>query len=185
MRRRTLSQHLQRVVSCSRLAFCALLVVVLGGEGCSGRAAQLRARLSPTYDLVEDGLYMGGQVSQPPPGTQAVLNLSEDPDPYAAPVHRWEPIPDGPPAPNLEWLRTQVSFVDEQRRQGKTVYVHCKVGVSRSGMVVVAYEMWKNHWTFDQALAFVRSKRSIVRPNPAFRPLLEEWERVVLGAPGH
>ena len=139
-----------------------------------------RAWLSPNYNEIEEGLWLGGLVAAPPPGTHAVLNVSQDVDPYRAPVHRWEPIPDGPPAPSLDWLRRQVDFVAAQRNAGRPVYVHCRAGVSRSGMVVVAYEMAKNRWTFDQALAHVRTKRAIVSPNPFFRSLLKEWEKVVL-----
>ncbi len=46
-------------------------------------------------------------------------------------------------------------------------------------MVVTAYEMYKNHWTRAKALAFIRSKRPQVRPNPAFLERLDEWERVL------
>jgi hypothetical protein len=35
----------------------------------------------PNYALIEEGLYMGGKVAAPPPGTRAVLNLCEDEDP--------------------------------------------------------------------------------------------------------
>jgi hypothetical protein len=129
------------------------------------------------YAQIEVGLWMGGDVTKPPRGTQAVLNLCEKPDPYRAEVHLWEPIPDRDPAPSLAWLRRMVEFVDAQRRAGLTVYVHCRNGVSRSGMVVTAYEMYKNHWTRDEALAFVRSKRPIARPNPAFMKRLKEWEQ--------
>jgi len=140
---------------------------------------RIRAWLSPSFNEIEEGLWLGGRVAAPPPGTHAVLNVSQDADPYEAPVHRWEPIPDGPPAPSLDWLRRQVDFVAAQRRAGKPVYVHCRVGVSRSGMVVVAYEMQEHGWTFEQALAHVRTRRSIVSPNRAFHPLLREWEQVV------
>jgi len=92
----------------------------------------------------------------------------------------WAPIDDGPPAPDLRWLRQQVEFIDTRRRAGDTVYVHCGVGVSRSGLVVVAYEMYKNGWTRDEALKFVRSRRSITRPNPAFMKRLLEWEHVLM-----
>jgi len=69
-------------------------------------------------------------------------------------------------------------FIDAQRRDGVTTYVHCLNGVSRSGMVVTAY-LYEKRWTRDQALAFVRSKRPITRPNPAFMELLLKWEAVV------
>ena len=122
---------------------------------------------------------MGGAVAAPPRGTRAVLNLCEKEDPYRCEFHFWEPIADSEPAQSLDWLRRMADFLDEKQRAGVTTYVHCRNGVSRSGLVVVAYEMRKNHWTRDEALAFVRSKRPITRPNPAFIRLLLEWERIV------
>jgi hypothetical protein len=131
----------------------------------------------PNYSRIEDGLYLGGRVEHPPRGTRAVLNLCEMADPYQAEVHRWEPIRDAEPAPDIDWLKRQVEFIDTQRRAGVPVYVHCLNGVSRSAMVVTAYEMAKNHWTRDEALAFVRTRRPEVRPHPAFMKLLAEWEQ--------
>ena len=112
----------------------------------------------------------------PPPGTTAVLNLCESEDRYRAAVHRWEPIPDAEPAPPLDWLRAQVAFIEAERAAGRTVYVHCRNGVSRSGMVVVARVMARNRWSRDEAVAFVRARRPGLRPNPAFMKLLTEWE---------
>ena len=134
-------------------------------------------REPPNFDRIEDGLWLGGYVGQPPPGTQAVLNLCESEDPYLAASHRWEPIRDAEPAPSLEWLREQVAFIEAERARGRTVYVHCRNGVSRSGMVVVAYLMAREGWSRDEAMAFVRERRTGLRPNPAFRELLLEWQR--------
>jgi Dual specificity phosphatase, catalytic domain len=147
--------------------------------------AQLTPREEENYSLIEDGLYMGGDVDAPPPGTRAVLNLCEKDDPYRTEVYAWEAIPDAAPAPDLDWLRRQVDWVDARRRAGVPTFVHCRAGVSRSGMVVTAYEMAKNHWTRDEALAFVRSKRPLVRPNPAFMERLLEWEGVLKGEPSN
>jgi protein-tyrosine phosphatase len=134
----------------------------------------------PNYALVEKGLYIGGFVNKPPPGTQAVLNLCGAEDPYAkeVQVHRWEPIADISKAPSVDWLRKQVEFVDQQRRAGRTTYVHCFAGISRAGMVVTAYLMDKNGWSRAEALAYVRKSRPI-RPNPAFMKCLGEWEKHV------
>ena len=126
--------------------------------------------------LIEPGLAMGGYVREPPQGTSAVLNLCETEDRYHCATHRWEPIRDTAPAPDLDWLRRMVQFIDAQRRGGDTVFVHCRAGVSRSGMVVVAYLMFEHGWTRDEALDFVRTKRPLVRPNPAFMERLAEWE---------
>lgn len=140
-------------------------------------------REEENYSRIEEGLYLGGAVATPPSGKKAVINLCETEDPYRCPFHIWEPIADTEPAPDIDWLRRLVEFLDARHRQGITTYVHCRNGVSRSGMVVVAYEMSKNHWTRDQALEFVRSKRPITRPNPAFMRLLLEWEEVLKGEP--
>jgi hypothetical protein len=156
------------------------LVILLAGTAAAClllRGIEWWLRPGPTYSRVEEGLYMGGQVSQPPPGTRVVLNLCEREDPYRCEIHRWEPIPDAAPAPDLDWLRRMVEFIDSKRREDATTYVHCKQGVSRAGLVVTAYEMFKNNWSRDEALAFVRLQRPQVRPNPAFMDLLAEWER--------
>jgi predicted protein tyrosine phosphatase len=129
------------------------------------------------YARIEDDLYMGRAVSKPPWRTRAVLNLCEADDPYVCQVHIHDPIPDAEPAPSLEWLRAKVDWIAEQRRAGRKTYVHCLNGVSRSGLVVTAYLMSEHGWTRDEALAFVRSKRPIARPNPAFMSRLAEWER--------
>lgn len=140
-------------------------------------AANRFIREPPNYSKVEDGLYLGGYVPEPPPGTRAVLNLCESEDPYRVESHRWEPIPDAEPVPALDWLRAQVAFIESERAAGKTVFVHCRNGVSRSGMVVVAYYMARNGWSRDETMEFVRSRRPGLRPNPAFMQLLLEWER--------
>jgi protein-tyrosine phosphatase len=105
-----------------------------------------------------------------------VLNLCGFEDRYRAEVHRWRPIPDAAPAPSIDWLWQQVKFIDRQRRAGLPVFVHCKAGISRAGLVSVAYLMWRHDWSRDRALQFVRLRRSRVRPNPAFLALLLEWE---------
>jgi hypothetical protein len=144
-------------------------------------AADRLTRVPPNYALVEDGLYLGGSVPKPPPGTSAVLNLCEVEDPYQATVHRRAPIPDAAPAPSLGWLREQVAFVEAERAAGRTVFVHCRNGASRSGMVVVAYVMARRGWGRDEAIAFVRSRRPELRPNPAFMDLLLKWEQLLNG----
>jgi atypical dual specificity phosphatase len=107
--------------------------------------------------------------------------LCESEDSYQVGVCLWEPIRDAPPPPSIEWLKRVVEFIKTQRQAGRTVYVHCHNGVSRSGLVSTAYLMYEHNWTRDQALAFVRSKRFGVRPNPAFMPLLTEWEHALTG----
>jgi Dual specificity phosphatase, catalytic domain len=135
-----------------------------------------QTREEPNYTLIEDRLWMGGLVPEPPRGTRAVLNLCEVPDPYHSGSYLWEPLNDAEPGPSLDGLRRLVEFVGERRRAGDPVYVHCRNGVSRSGLAVTAHLMAEHRWTRDQALAFIRSKRPVVRPSPPYMQLLLEWE---------
>jgi hypothetical protein len=134
-------------------------------------------RTEADYNEIEDGLFMGGLVQEPPPGTTAVLNLCEVQDVYECEVHAWQPIRDSGPAPSIDWLQKQVDFVATQRDAGRITYVHCFAGASRSGLVVTAYLMRKHHWTRDEAMAHLRERRPQLRPNPALMELLSEWER--------
>jgi protein-tyrosine phosphatase len=72
-----------------------------------------------------------------------------------------------------------VTFIDEQRRAGLPVYVHCQAGASRSALVVTAYVMQREGWGRDETLAWIRKRRPVVRPNLVFMPLLLEWEKTV------
>lgn len=153
-----------------------LAVCAAGMVGGVHLAVNEYTREPPNYSKVEEGFWLGGFVPQPPRGTNAVLNLCETEDPYRVPDHRWQPIADAAPAPSLDWLKEQVDFISANRHAGKTIYVHCLNGVSRSGMVVVAYYMAEKGWTREESMAFVRSRRPGLRPNPAFRDLLREWE---------
>jgi Dual specificity phosphatase, catalytic domain len=134
---------------------------------------------SANYSLIEEHLYMGGAVSQPPPGTLATLNLNQSNDSWRSEVYDWIPIPDASPAPTLDWLQQRVDFVSSNRASGRTTFVHCAAGKSRSGLVTVAYVMSEHHWSRNRALAFVRSRRPQTNPNSAFMDLLSKWEQLL------
>lgn len=58
------------------------------------------------------------------------------------------------------------------------VLVHCCAGRSRSAAAVLAYLMWSQHMTVDEAHIFLRSKRVIVCPNPGFLKQLSLWQKL-------
>jgi hypothetical protein len=160
-------------------------VVLLIGVGAVALAMLIVAAIAerPTesyprtnYTVIEDGLSVGGMLSEPPSGTRVVLNVCETKDPYQTEIHRWEPIPDLGPAPGIDWLRSQVEFIDQHRRAGLPVYVHCRAGVNRSVMVVAAYLMWRDKLTRDAALSLIQSKRFRAGPYDVYKKYLSEWE---------
>ncbi len=136
----------------------------------------LEQSYDPPYCRVEDGLFIGGSINQPPPGTQAVVNLCGRKDPYQINASLWEPIFEGEKEPDLAWLHRVVAFIAEQRNAGRTTYVHCFSGMNRSGAVVTAYLMSKHGWNRETALTFLQEKRPVVQPNPQLMRLLAEWE---------
>jgi protein-tyrosine phosphatase len=96
-------------------------------------------------------------------GITAIVNLMED--------NLYDPRPLGfnylfcgfpddwyPPHSYLEEILT---FIDEHIKKGK-VLVHCAMGISRSGGIVVAW-LLKEHpnWTWDDALEYVYKSRLI------------------------
>ncbi len=58
----------------------------------------------------------------------------------------------------------------------KQVIVHCYMGSSRSATIVLYYLMKKYHKTYQEALDFVRSKRSCVNLNKNFAEELQKLE---------
>ena len=129
------------------------------------------------YSLIEDGLYLGSSVREPPPGTQAVVNLCGREDPYKVDASLWEPILEGgPQEPDLPWLKRVVAFITEQRDAGRTTYIHCMNGVNRSAFVTIAYLMAKHGLSRDEAFALVRARRPAIQPSPELLVLLDGWQ---------
>ncbi|KAK7264516.1 hypothetical protein RJT34_32125 [Clitoria ternatea] len=73
-------------------------------------------------------------------------------------------------------------FIDEAKRQGGSVLVHCFAGRSRSVTIVVAYLMKTRGMSFSEALQHVKSKRPSASPNPGFIRQLEDFEKSLQGA---
>lgn len=70
-----------------------------------------------------------------------------------------------------------MSFV--YRKNNSKCLVHCKMGVSRSASTVIAYAMKEYGWSLEKAYNFVKQKRSIAQPNPAFMKQLAEYEGIL------
>lgn len=60
----------------------------------------------------------------------------------------------------------------------RPILVHCAAGISRSATIVCAYVMKKRGMTVQNAIAWVKHRRTIINPNPSFRTQLEIYQRM-------
>ncbi|KAK9664830.1 hypothetical protein RND81_14G071700 [Saponaria officinalis] len=70
-----------------------------------------------------------------------------------------------------------IDFIDEAKRSGGGVLVHCFVGRSRSVTVVLAYLIKKRGMTLSEAFEHVKSKRPQASPNAGFLKQLRNYEQ--------
>ncbi|KAH9977516.1 protein-tyrosine phosphatase-like protein, partial [Russula compacta] len=80
------------------------------------------------------------------------------------------PLSDSSDQDILGYLPESTSFIRDALAESpdSRVLVHCVMGISRSATVMIAYLIATTKMTPREALAAVRSKRAIVRPNPGF-----------------
>jgi predicted protein tyrosine phosphatase len=128
-----------------RLPFSShcLLAPLLLGHWLSLR--HYRRRVAPWNEVVP-GLWMGRRLNEREArqaagqGVAAVLDLTaefSEPTAFRALAYLNLPVPDLT-APGPDDLAAALAFIGKERARG-TVYVHCKIGYSRSAAVVGAY----------------------------------------------
>ncbi|KAK7095589.1 dual specificity protein phosphatase 12-like [Littorina saxatilis] len=135
-------------------------------------------------DQIVDKLYLGGIADPFDPtvlrdkGVTHILSLMDRPLPaqlvegfrykhvYALDLYDTDLLTD---------LEDCLTFVEDGRQHGG-VLVHCLAGTSRSATVVTAYVMRLLNLGKKEALAFVRTHRSVIDPNEGFRRQLELFE---------
>ena len=68
-------------------------------------------------------------------------------------------------------------FINKVRTAGGNLLVHCKVGLSRSPTVIIAYLIKYYEFTADSAINFIKRKRPQIIPNQGFIKQLYEYEK--------
>ncbi|KAH8959314.1 hypothetical protein BDL97_06G072700 [Sphagnum fallax] len=67
-------------------------------------------------------------------------------------------------------------FVEDARKAGAKVLVHCGAGASRSATLCAAYLMRVRGWNANQTLEFMKEQRKQVAPNEGFLAALSKYE---------
>lgn len=87
-------------------------------------------------------------------------------------------------------ITSEIATMPKERKERKTgvrhsappcILVHCQKGQSRSATIVCAYLIYRNGWSVDYALRYMRSIRSCVAPNIGFLHSLRMLQEEVFG----
>lgn len=137
----------------------------------------------PNHVEVLPGIYVGNFIAASQAaalGFDAVLNMAEEldltlPDTGAI-AYRKLSCRDGArhPIPEAQ-IQAAIAWLEKQRRQGKRqILIHCRAGIGRSGSIGVAYCFFRHpHWSYQQALDYVWSKKPDVYPHTHLQASLE------------
>ena len=87
----------------------------------------------------------------------------------------WLPLVDSYIENINEYFSKTNQFIDDAITKGGKVLIHCSAGISRSSSVTIAYLMYKENITFDNALKKVKNERSYCKPNDGFVEQLKEY----------
>ncbi|WOL01951.1 hypothetical protein Cni_G10670 [Canna indica] len=98
-------------------------------------------------------------------------------------VYRTLWLQDSPSEDITSILYDVFDYFEDVRQQKGRVFVHCCKGVSRSTSLVIAYLMWREGQSFDDAFQFVKAARGIADPNVGFACQLLQCQKRVHAIP--
>jgi hypothetical protein len=152
--------------------------------------AQSRAESDSDCDLIYPHLYLGSETALVKPkilkkcGITHIVSLGCETSPCDSSLPRFTVnLKDYAFAAFQSDFWDGIDFVGQHLDSGGTVLVHCRKGISRSPALCIGFLMDKKGYSFDDALALVKSKRPQVVLNPAFEQQLKERSCRLLGSP--
>ncbi|KAI9128439.1 hypothetical protein K1719_001432 [Acacia pycnantha] len=98
-------------------------------------------------------------------------------------VYRTLWLQDSPSEDITSILYDVFDYFEDVREQNGRVFVHCCQGVSRSTSLVIAYLMWREGQSFDDAFQYVKAARGIADPNMGFACQLLQCQKRVHAVP--
>ncbi|XAR66319.1 Protein-tyrosine-phosphatase [Bertholletia excelsa] len=98
-------------------------------------------------------------------------------------IYRTLWLQDSPSEDITSILYDVFDYFEDVREQAGRVFVHCCQGVSRSTSLVIAYLMWREGQSFDDAFQYVKAARGIADPNMGFACQLLQCQKRVHAFP--
>ncbi|CAG9333273.1 unnamed protein product [Blepharisma stoltei] len=141
-----------------------------------------RTKTNQDIDEIEPNLYLGSifaaedQTILREFGITHIVQVLESNDicpQFSNIVYHHSPIMDRVDGNLIRILPSALKFIHTNLVAGGKVFVHCAAGISRSSSIIVAYLMAKHKLPFEDAYNWVKSKRSMARPNNGFQRQLK------------
>jgi protein-tyrosine phosphatase len=86
-------------------------------------------------------------------------------------------LEDTPQTNIIPFLEKALDFIELARKNKKKILIHCKLGISRSPSILIAYLVKYMNFTTMKAFDFIKSKRKQIQPNPGFLLQLSTYEK--------
>ena len=140
--------------------------------------------LTPSYNQITEKIYLGNEDTARDKVILKKLNISnilicaEGCEPFYPDEFKYKILylDDATDEDLLSWLKEGFEFIDSAENN---IYIHCAMGISRSASVVIAYLMYKNKMSYNDAYNEVKNKRKEISPNTGFQEQLKKFEKIL------
>ncbi|KAF2981201.1 hypothetical protein EK904_014552 [Melospiza melodia maxima] len=92
--------------------------------------------------------------------------------------YKWIPVEDSHTADISSHFQEAIDFIEQVRRAGGRILVHCEAGISRSPTICMAYLMKTRKLRLEEAFDYIKQRRSLISPNFGFMGQLLQYDKL-------
>ncbi len=127
---------------------------------------------------ITDFIHLGRSDADVPGDINHIISIGEEYE-YSAKlhgvvIHRYLDIEDSSSQNIIKYLSIITGLIEKIRLDGQYIYIHCRYGMSRSPIFVIAYLIRYQKCTYIEAYTYIAQRRQISIA-PSFVRQLEIW----------